>query len=142
MIYYQCRAHTNRMIDSAEDLLSRKHMVRTILLLRSRKAITQSDINGYVSNWKIVKERADALRESGLAEETLVREGKMVMKYRITPQGSLRRRPPGGARPHAQGRVRVRGVRPAGRAPLRLQEVLGRQINLRTIMESGALIAS
>lgn len=89
MIYYQCRAHTNRMIDSAEDLLSRKHMVRTILLLRSRKAITQSDINGYVSNWKIVKERADALRESGLAEETLVREGKMVMKYRITPRGAF-----------------------------------------------------
>lgn len=77
------------MIDSAEDLLSRKHMVRTILLLRSREAITQSDINGYVSNWKIVKERADALRESGLAEETLVREGKMIMKYRITPRGAF-----------------------------------------------------
>lgn len=89
MIYYQCMAHTHRMIDSAEDLLSRKHMVRTILLLRNRKAITQSDINSYVSNWKVVKERADALRESGLAEETLVREGKMVMKYRITPRGAF-----------------------------------------------------
>ena len=71
----------------AEEILGRKHVITSLLKLRMSEEMTQSELNEYISNWKIVRDRVDLLREGGLVEERLVRDGRMVMKYRLSPRG-------------------------------------------------------
>lgn len=75
------------MTKGAEEILGRKHMIVSMLKLRTDGEITQSDLNEYISNWKIVKDRVDLLREGELVEERLERDGRMVMKYSLSPRG-------------------------------------------------------
>ena len=73
----------------AEEILGRKHVITSLLKLRMSEEMTQSELNEYISNWKIVRDRVDLLREGGLVEERLVRDGRMVMKYRLSPRGKF-----------------------------------------------------
>ena len=75
------------MNNGAEEVLGRKHMIAALIKLRKNGEITQSDLNEYITNWKIVKDRIDLLCESGLVEERLDRDGRMVMKYSMSPKG-------------------------------------------------------
>ena len=75
------------MTKGAEEILGRKHMIVSMLKLRTDGEITQSDLNEYISNWKIVKDRVDLLREGELVEERLERDGRMVIKYSLSPRG-------------------------------------------------------
>ena len=73
----------------AEEILGRKHVIISLLKLRMSEEMTQSELNEYISNWKMVRDRVDLLREGGLVEERLVRDGRMVMKYRLSPRGKF-----------------------------------------------------
>lgn len=73
----------------AEEILGRKHMITSLLKLRMSEEMTQSELNEYISNWKMVRDRVDLLREGGLVDERLVRDGRMVMKYRLSPRGKF-----------------------------------------------------
>ena len=75
------------MNNGAEEVLGRKHMIAALIKLRKNGEITQSDLNEYITNWKIVKDRIDLLCENGLVEERLDRDGRMVMKYSTSPKG-------------------------------------------------------
>ena len=75
------------MNNGAEEVLGRKHMIAALIKLRKNGEITQSDLNEYITNWKIVKDRIDLLCENGLVEERLDRDGRLVMKYSTSPKG-------------------------------------------------------
>ena len=47
------------MNNGAEEVLGRKHMIAALIKLRKNGEITQSDLNEYITNWKIVKDRFD-----------------------------------------------------------------------------------
>ena len=47
------------MNNGAEEVLGRKHMIAALIKLRKNGEITQSDLNEYITNWKIVKDRIE-----------------------------------------------------------------------------------
>lgn len=75
------------MSSDADELLSRKRTTAILQLLRNNGSLTQADVHELITNWKIVKERVDALVEMGLVEEVLERDGRMRIRYVETPKG-------------------------------------------------------
>ncbi len=72
-----------------ESVISQRHLYTILMCAKEREVIRSTDVHDFIKNWGTIAIKLDEMVAAGLLDESVNRDGRISMTYRLTKKGEF-----------------------------------------------------